>query len=311
MEAAPRAYIAVTDSDWYRFLRQRPDLDEVNFWQPSGSRVFATLDPGQPFLFKLHYPDHFIVGGGFFAHASLLPASLAWEAFGEKNGAASLADMRRRVEKYRRSSADARQDYTIGCVVLQDPFFFEREDWIPAPGDFHRSIVQGKTYDLTASPGRELWDVVVQRRRGPWTGAGVREVETPMYGEPTLVRHRLGQGAFRVMVTDIYQRRCAITGEKALPVLEAAHIRPVSSGGAHRLDNGLLLRTDVHTLFDRGYVTVAPDYRFQVSRRLRDDFDNGEYYHQFRGQSIWLPRHAEERPSPEFLEWHADTVFLG
>lgn len=46
-----------------------------------------------------------------------------------------------------------------------------------------------------------------------------------------LIRHRLGQGAFRVLVTDAYQRRCAISGEKTLPVLEAAHIRPYSQHG--------------------------------------------------------------------------------
>jgi len=125
------------------------------------------------------------------------------------------------------------------------------------------------------------------------------------------VRPRLGQGTFRVLVTETYRRRCAVTREKALPVLEAAHIRTVNDGGVHRIDNGLLLRSDVHELFDRGYVTVTPNYRFRVSRRLKDDFDNGEHYYQFEGAGLWLPARAEERPSREFLEWHADTVFRG
>ncbi len=68
-----KAYVAVTDGDWFRFLRSKPDLDEVNFWQPGGSRTFGVLQIGELFLFKLHYPDHFIVGGGFFAHSSVLP----------------------------------------------------------------------------------------------------------------------------------------------------------------------------------------------------------------------------------------------
>ena len=109
-----KTYVAVTDNDWYRFLRQRPELDEVNFWQPGGKQLFKRLDSGQPFLFKLHSPDNFIVGGGFFAHSSLLPSSLAWDAFGEKNGARSLDEMRRRIEKYRESSSDPHQDYIIG-----------------------------------------------------------------------------------------------------------------------------------------------------------------------------------------------------
>ena len=59
-----------------------------------------------------------------------------------------------------------------------------------------------------------------------------------MFGDPVLARQRLGQGAFRMLVTDSYQRRCAVTKEKALPVLEAAHIRPVSEGGGHLVTAG-------------------------------------------------------------------------
>ena len=81
-----RLFIGITDGDWFRFLAERPELDEVNFWQPGGSRLFRALSPGEPFLFKLHHPDHFIVGGGMLAHASLCPIELAWEAFGDKNG---------------------------------------------------------------------------------------------------------------------------------------------------------------------------------------------------------------------------------
>lgn len=117
-----KVWVAVTDNDWYRFLRQRPDLDEVNFWQPGGHRLFRALEVGQPFLFKLHSPEDFIVGGGFFTYASLLPVSLAWEAFGEKNGASSFAEMRRQIERHRLGVSEPHQDYKIGCVILQAPF---------------------------------------------------------------------------------------------------------------------------------------------------------------------------------------------
>ena len=305
-----KAWVAVTDNDWYRFLRQRPDLEEVNFWQPGGNRQFKVLGAGHPFLFKLHSPENFIVGGGFFTHSSLLPASLAWETFTEKNGAGSLEEMRRRIEKYRRTRSDPHGNYTIGCILLQDPFFFEEGDWIPSPKDFHPNIVQGKSYDLGSPAGKALWEAVRLRLRREVVERGRRELEGPMFGKPVSVRQRLGQGTFRVWVTDIYQRQCAVTREKALPVLQAAHIKPVAEGGLHRIDNGLLLRTDVHALFDRGYVTVTPDYKFRVSRRLKDDFDNGEYYRQFQGGKLWLPSSAEDKPQREFLEWHGDTVFL-
>jgi len=305
-----KAYLAVTDRAWFRFLRSRPDLDEVNFWQPGGTRVFRTLAPGQPFLFKLHHPQNFVVGGGFFAHASLLPTTLAWDAFGEKNGAASVEEMRTRIEKYRRSRPDLRTDYVIGCVILQDPFFLSEDQWIPTPADFSANIVQGKSYDLRTGIGHDLWEAVAARRPVSKVPR-VAEPSGPARGEPTMVMPRLGQGAFRVMVTDVYRRRCAVTGERALPVLQAAHIRPVSEGGPHQVGNGLLLRSDVHTLFDLGYLTVTPGFEVRVSRRLREEFHNGEHYFRYAGAAIWTPRQPDEQPGREFLEWHADTKFRG
>lgn len=116
--------------------------------------------------------------------------------------------------------------------------------------------------------------------RAPSAGAAAEpEVHAPMFSEPTLTRHRLGRDTFRTLVTDLYQRRCAISGEKALPALKAAQLRPVTNGGQHEPTSGLLFRSDIHRLYDRGYVTVTPDYRFRVSRRLKAEFDNGEPYY--------------------------------
>ena len=303
-------WIAVTDNDWFRFLRSQPHLDEINFWQPGASGTFRRLQPGEPFLFKLHAPENYIVGGGFFAHYSRLPATLAWEAFGEKNGTRTFEEMRARIGKYRRGFLDSREDPSIGCIILAQPFFFDEIDWAPIPDTFSLNIVQGKTYDTLNEPGRSLW-LRVRRVLRMGQPAEVGEPQERMYGEPILVIPRLGQGTFRVMITDTYERHCAVTGEKALPTLEAAHIRPVASGGLHRIDNGLLLRSDVHRLFDQGYVTVTPDYRVRISRRLKGDFDNGEPYYPLDRQEIWLPKDSQARPFREFLEWHSDTLFRG
>jgi putative restriction endonuclease len=81
--------------------------DEVNFWAPSGRTNFRSLQPGELFLFKLHAPHNFIVGGGVFSHGSNLPLSLAWDAFGAKNGAPDLVEMRRRVGRYRTDQVSA------------------------------------------------------------------------------------------------------------------------------------------------------------------------------------------------------------
>jgi len=117
-------FVAITDRSWFDLLSaNRPD--EVNFWQPSGARTFKAVSVGELFLFKLHAPDDFIVGGGLFSHASNLPLSLAWEAFGVKNGVASLFEMRRRIAHYRRDDPllNPRLDPPVGCRILTQPFF--------------------------------------------------------------------------------------------------------------------------------------------------------------------------------------------
>jgi putative restriction endonuclease len=307
-----KAFVAVTDNDWFEFLASQQDLDEVNFWTPSGKSL-ASFEVGEPVLFKLHAPLNVIAGGAFFAHFSVLPVSMAWDAFGLKNGARDYDEMRTRVEYYRGVPSNPREDYKVGCVILTDPFFLERAHWFQPPVDFHPNIVRGKSYDLTSVNGRSLWERVLGERALESHALAERgePPEGPLYGDPTLVKQRLGQGAFRILVTDTYERRCAVTREKALPALQAAHIRPVSAGGRHRVSNGLLFRSDVHALFDRGYVTVSPDLMFRASRRLRDDFDNGEHYLQLAGTKIWLPHDERDQPAREALEWHSDTVFLG
>ena len=142
-----RFFVGITDGDWFDFLSRMDGLDEVNFWQPSGQQQFRALQIGEPFLFKLHSPDDYIVGGGFFSHFTILPASIVWQAFGEKNGARTEEEMRTRVVRYRRTpDPGVAADYQIGCILLESPFFFDRADWIPVPG-WKREIVRGRGYD--------------------------------------------------------------------------------------------------------------------------------------------------------------------
>jgi putative restriction endonuclease len=303
-----RFWVGITDRSWYEQLSAMPGVDEVNFWQPGGNRQFRTLKIGEPFLFKLHSPDNFIVGGGFFSHSSIMPASLAWQAFGPKNGASTEIEMRRRIEHYRRMTAPSREDYDIGCILLESPFFFRREDWIPLP-DWRSPTMQGKGFD-SQTDGKEIWDrvgaiIAVQRATEQAFGQQRR------YGDPILVLPRLGQGSFRLIVTDLYRRRCAFTKSPVLHVLEAAHIKPYAEGGPHDPQNGLLLRQDLHTLFDKGYVTVTPQYRIEVSRRLKEEWDNGKEYYALHGSEISLPDQARLRPESQMLTWHNEHRFLG
>ena len=297
-----KLFVGVTNNDWFRFLSERKP-DEVNFWRPRSQLDFKALQPGYLFLFKLHSPLDFIVGGGVFVRHTFLPLPLAWQAFGEKNGVPDFETFERRILDHREQAELTRQ---LGCTILVQPFFWPRALWVPAPTDWKKNIVTGKGYTIDSPAGAALWHEVRSRLSSDlMLGHAAVAEDQPRFGEPTMVRPRLGQGAFRVEVTNAYNRRCAITGEKTLPALEAGHIRPYSKNGPHEIRNGILLRSDLHNLFDLGYLTVTLDYRIEVSRRIREEFENGRHYYAFHGQPLAvLPQQDSARPAPEFLEWH-------
>lgn len=311
VRVAIKLIIAVTDQDWFELLRQKTNLSEVNFWAPSPAS-FKALEEGELFLFKLHSPKNFIVGGAVFTYATNLPCSLAWEAFGEGNGARNLEEMRTRISMYRHLGTADRSDFEIGCRILTQPFFFSEPNWIPAPASWSPNIVSFKGYDTGTADGLAIWEAAQERigktqQRDELQPPGLGE----RFGQPYLMRPRLGQGAFRILVTDAYGRKCAVTQEKTLPALEAAHIQPYSSGGLHDARNGLLLRRDIHSLFDAGYVTVTPDLRFEVSHHVRDDYGNGRHYYALHGQPIIAPANPAMRADPVALAWHNEQRFKG
>ena len=311
---AQRGYIGLTDPDWYTFLSAHPHVDEVNFWQPHGTRAFRAIKPGEPFFFKLRAPLKQIVGFGFFERFESLPAWLAWECFGEMNGAPDFESMVDRIARLRGEGDTRTGDFRIGCVMVTAPVFFARDEWVIPPADWAKTgIQQGKTYPLDSGEGIRVWRECLERaERGNryWNVDRVAE-DAPRYGTPSVVRPRLGQGLFSLAVRDAYHGACAVTREHTGPVLEAAHIVPYGRGGEHRVDNGLLLRSDLHRLYDRGYVTVTPDYEFRVGDSLREDFNNGRSYYALSGSKIALPDSASWVPNRGHLEWHQQEVFRG
>ena len=309
-----KAYVGVTDQRWYEFLAARPHVTEVNFWLPGGGvKHWGATRPGEPFIFKTHRPHDRLVGGGFLSDYRRLPLSVAWQNFGIGNGAESVDEMRQAVFRYRPGERD--RDPVIGCVMLRDVSFCAPSQTLAPPADFAPNIVRGKTYEIDElRPGSSV-ELAFARLLAA-SPAGLEAVdltylhEGPMYGRPRMVAPRLGQRAFAAVVQSAYGLRCAVTGDKIRPALQAAHIRPVASAGQHRVDNGLLLRADVHILFDEGFLGVHPERReLMVSSRLRADFGNGEEFYALTGQPIGSPARAADRPNADFLQWHADEVF--
>jgi len=305
-------YVAVTDLGWYERLSRTPGPKDANFWRPS-ARQFARLEVGTPFLFKLKAPQDAIVGFGFFAGFTILPDWLAWDTFGEANGVDGLAALRARLSSIQGGAhIQADPSGRIGCCLIAEACFFATGSWVPRPSDWSPRTQTGAGYDLSHGEGLRVWTDCLERGAARPAGVTPGSLQAAArYGTPTINTPRLGQGIFRVKVLDAYGRACAVTGEHSLPVLEAAHIKPYGSGGEHAVSNGLLLRSDLHRLFDRGYATFDEKQRFVVGRRLKDDFENGRSYYGLHGRSVATPDDPLLQPSADAMAWHREHAFLG
>ena len=180
------------------------------------------------------------------------------------------------------------------------------------PSNWSKSIVQGKSYQTGAPIADKLWseikmrlDIYLHDSDGKPTQLQVENKADDQTFKTILTKVRMGQGAFRLKVTDAYHRKCSITGERTLPVLEAAHIKPYADSGPHLLSNGIVLRSDLHTLFDSGYVSITTEFKIEISQRIKAEFENGKEYYQYHGASLLnLPEKISDRPAKEYIEWH-------
>jgi len=108
---------------------------------------------------------------------------------------------------------------------------------------------------------------------------------------------RRGQPAFRASLIDAYGGRCAISGCRVHAVLEAAHIMPYKGDHTNHVQNGILLRTDLHTLFDLNLLSIdSVKYTVQMSPAMLDT-----EYAAFVGQKLHLPAEESDWPSQEAL----------
>ena len=216
-----------------------PPTPRGQFWTPSNRKPVRAL-PFSPFLFKLKAPHNAICGYGYFARWASLPDWLAWDAFGQGNGASSLQELRARIARLRQRIGYVAPDAlaAIGCILIVEPAWFAPSEWISQPSDWPRTTLGAKRYDLSVGEGRRVWEAC-QARTGVVPAAEGRPAllagpSAPRYGSPREVTPRLGQGTFRIAVTEAYSEACAVTSEHSLPVLEAAHIRAYGNDGPTR-----------------------------------------------------------------------------
>lgn len=112
------------------------------------------------------------------------------------------------------------------------------------------------------------------------------------------IRIRRGQRRFRELMLRVYDWKCAVSGCRTLALLDAAHVRPYSQAGEYTTDNGVILRTDLHTLFDEGLLKIRPsDLTVCIDEQVSD-----HCYRELQGRLINQPKSRKHQISREFLK---------
>ncbi len=176
---------------------------------------------------------------------------------------------------------------------------------IPVPA--HTWHPRGSGVHLPEEAARRI-DEIIAARTGQFIAPATADIDTfdPLNVEDARERInrsiavRRGQQAFRSKLLVAYDRKCAVTGCDIEDLLEAAHIVPYRGPQTNHIQNGILLRSDIHTLFDCALITVDPaTHRVILSSRLM-----ASSYRQLGGRKIRFPKEPDEAPSKEALAKH-------
>jgi HNH endonuclease len=144
-------------------------------------------------------------------------------------------------------------------------------------------------------PLRQL-DFEIVEKSDLESGLDVPDAAADYYAERSIA-HRRGQAKFRGLLFAAYEECCAVTGCNVAEILEACHIKPYSNFRDYAVSNGILLRADVHTLFDLGLIKIGPeDMRLYVADSIKD-----QEYRQLHGRAVRQPKDKNKQIHREFL----------
>jgi hypothetical protein len=224
------------------------------------------------------------------------PIIQSWYAQSNSAPTSHIAQIDRRLQE--KTSLASK---TVGSQPRREPFLFDKTNdakWYLTP--------EGRAYvlkEIIPIDGAEI-----EARYGQSERLIVKLTENsdspPTESGYTMairaIKQRRGQPEFRRKLISAYQGCCSFTGSNATEALEAAHIIPVVDDGDNEVNNGILLRADVHTLFDLGMVTVNPEsMRIELSEILRDT-DYAYLHH----KKMVLPGEEFQHPLSLYLTMH-------
>ena len=179
-------------------------------------------------------------------------------------------------------STKGRKYSNLGLAMVED--YYEDQGTFLLRGPVRRSQPE------------QLWRGETQT----WEPVSLAEESTEVERVPALVRRRRAQDRFRDALLSAYDGKCAVTGYEAEPALQAAHILSYRGGSSQKVPNGILLRADIHLLYDRHLLSVEP----QVNRIWLASGLRSTAYRDLHQTTLRLPRHPDLLPDPERLAVH-------
>lgn len=288
--------ISPTDIKWFDFLKENQLCSFINFWTPTPWNIKG-LNAGDKLYFMLKKPIRKIGGFGEFVEYKNVTPEEAWNEFGYRNGRESKTDFLQSLKKFI-SKHSIRFDtnnidgasHKIGCIVLKNCEFWDEENYLE-PSDFNISfpnqVVTIKYYNEN--------NIIQDSHNIEKSNFNI--VSEPREENKYEVNRRIGQNNFKAKLLKAYNNKCCISGETIPELLEAAHIQNYKNVLSNHVQNGLLLRVDIHRLFDNNLIYIDNDYVIHVSSLIE-----GTYYRQYDGKKLNLPKASNQYPLLDALE---------
>lgn len=278
--------VAATDSSWFHYLKLNHFIDQVNFWSP-GSMSFKALKPGEHLVFKLKGSEDLAGGYGVFEEYKYQSLDETWNEFGRRNGFDRKEDFVKVIEDYKKKMDIQTDTNECGCIILSDVVFWDNPVKLSDYGIvFKKSTVRYAKYDAPF-PFAEATS-----RQNGFSLVNTTKKKKASH----TVTEREGQGQFHAEVCVAYGHKCCISGERTPELLQAAHIQDYINKDSNHIQNGLLLRVDLHTLFDNGLLFIDDNYMVHVSPLV-----TSQEYRKYDGKIIALPKDTSAWPSQEAL----------
>jgi hypothetical protein len=166
----------------------------------------------------------------------------------------------------------------------------------PIPFSAHRQVAPVSVREANATTRK-----VINKWLAGSRIRGATSTPAPVRSTKGVIEQRQGQSVFRQHLMMAYEYQCAVTRCKVRDALQAAHIDPVSATGQHLMQNGLLLRADIHNLFDRGLLTIDDNYKVCLHPSIRTSVT----YRSLHGKRLAvIPKNLAHRPGRKHLAKH-------